>query len=251
MTIPGASLGGALPKAGIVDKKGQLWIAKFPSRNDPGDIGGWEAVAFELAHRAGINMSASMARKFSSPNHTFLTQRFDRTATGKRIHFASAMTLLRYSDGQDFHDGASYLELAEFISMQGANVDEDLEELWRRIVFSICVSNTDDHLRNHGFLLREKGWQLSPGYDINPTETGTGLKLNISENDNALDLDLALSVIDYFRLNKEQALKIIEQVVIAVKGWKTVASKYRLSREEQELKSLAFSKADSWITKSN
>jgi len=249
LTVPGASLGGARPKAGVIDEDGQLWIAKFPSRNDQGDIGGWEAVAYELAQRAGIHMTASKARKFSSPNHTFLTQRFDRTATGKRIHFASAMTLLRYTDGQDFHDGASYLELAEFISMQGVHVDEDLEELWRRIVFSICISNTDDHLRNHGFLLYEEGWQLSPAYDINPTETGTGLKLNISENDNALDLNLALSVIDYFRLNKKQALKIIEQVTTVVKDWKAVSKKYGFSREEQELKSLAFSKADSAMTK--
>lgn len=240
---PGASLGGARPKAGILDKDNRLWIAKFPSRNDRGDIGGWEMVTYELAKRAGIDMAPSQALKFTSQYHTFLTQRFDRSAQGDRIHFSSAMTLLEYNDGNDFQDGASYLELADFITTHGASVESDLAELWRRIVFSICVSNTDDHLRNHGFLLTKSGWRLSPAYDINPIETGTGLKLNISENDNALDLDLALSVIDYFRLEKAQAMDYMQKIIQAVKSWPEVASKFGISRTEQALKSIAFSRA--------
>ena len=149
LVAPGASLGGARPKANIVDNDGRLWIAKFPSRNDQGDIGGWEIVTYELAIAAGINMAESKAQKFSSDNYTFLTKRFDRTDNNERIHFASALTMLSYKDGQDHTDGASYLEIVEFIMSNGANVDQDLEELWRRIVFSICVTNTDDHLRNH------------------------------------------------------------------------------------------------------
>ncbi|MFT7590660.1 MAG: serine/threonine-protein kinase HipA [bacterium] len=212
LIAPGASLGGARPKASIVGKDESLWIAKFPSRNDEGDIGGWEIVTYELAIAAGINMADSKAQKFSSNYYTFLTQRFDRTENGNRIHFASAMTMLGYTDGQDHEDGISYLELAEFIAENGAQVNEDLEELWRRIVFSICVTNTDDHLRNHGFILSDQGWLLSPAYDINPVETGTGLKLNISDNDNSLDLDLAMEVHEFFRLTEDRANEIMEEV---------------------------------------
>lgn len=239
LVAPGSSLGGARPKASIVDADGELWIAKFPSRNDKDDVGGWEIVTHELALASGINMAESRALKLSSDNYTFLTKRFDRTE-GERIHFASALTLLGYRDGQDFHEGISYLELVDFIQRQGANVKRDLEELWRRIVFSICVSNTDDHLRNHGFLLTEEGWRLSPAYDINPVETGTGLKLNISENDNALDLDLALEVSEFFRLTEKRAKEIIEEVKHAIRNWKQIADKYGISKGEQELKSNAF-----------
>jgi len=199
LVAPGSSLGGARPKANVVSSDNSLWIAKFPSRNDGMDIGGWEIVSYELAKSAGINMAESMARKFSTSHHTFLTKRFDRTNKGERIHFASSMTLLGYTDGQDYKDGVSYLDLVEFIVANGASVNIDLEELWRRIVFSICVSNTDDHLRNHGFILTREGWILSPAFDINPVETGSGLKLNISETDNALDLRLPLEVHEYSR----------------------------------------------------
>ncbi len=243
LIAPGSSLGGARPKASVINKDGSLWIAKFPSRSDIGDVGGWEMVTYELALKAGINMAESMAQKFSSNYYTFLTKRFDRKEKNERIHFASAMTMLGYIDGQDHSDGASYLELVEFISNNGANVNEDLEELWRRIVFSICVSNTDDHLRNHGFILSDKGWLLSPAYDINPNENGSGLKLNISENDNALDLDLAMEVHEYFRLTQEKAEEIIKEVKKSVQDWRKIATKYGISKAEQELKSIAFSRA--------
>ena len=237
---PGASLGGARPKASITDAEGALWIAKFPSRSDEFDIGGWEMVAYELAIQAGINMAESQLRKFTSDQHTFMTKRFDRTPKGERTHFASAMTLLGYTDGTDHHQGASYLELVEFLTTNGSNVNQDLEELWRRIVFSICISNTDDHLRNHGFLLTQKGWKLSPAYDINPVETGIGLTLNISDEDNALDLNLALEVSEFFRLKEEKAIEIVEEVKAVVSDWRILADKYGLSRNEQELKASAF-----------
>lgn len=244
LIAPGASLGGARPKASIVDNDGGLWIAKFPSRNDQGDIGGWEIVTYELAQMAGITMAESRAQKFSSDYYTFLTKRFDRNNDGQRMHFASAMTMLGYVDGQDHADGVSYLELVEFLQNNGANVDQDLEELWRRIVFSICVTNTDDHLRNHGFLLTDDGWLLSPAYDINPVETGVGLKLNISDEDNSLDLNLAMEVSEYFRLTEIRATEIIEEVLNAVSCWRETAIKYGISRVEQDLKSLAFRTAN-------
>ena len=240
LVAPGSSLGGARPKASVLDASQQLWIAKFPSKHDDTDMGGWEWVVHRLAHNAGIQMAEGIAKKFSSPNHTFLTKRFDRMPDGQRIHFASAMTLLGYTDGRDYLDGISYLELAEYISTSSASVQEDLEQLWRRIVFSICVSNVDDHLRNHGFVLTAQGWRLSPAYDINPVETGTGLKLNISENDNSLDLGLALEVSPYFRIKKERAPQIIQEVKSAVSNWKGIAKDLGISNQEIEMKARAF-----------
>ncbi len=240
---PGSSLGGARPKASVLDPDNHLWIAKFPSRKDEGDIGAWEMVTYDMAIAASVNMAECQARKFSSDHHTFLTKRFDRTSNGKRLHFTSAMTQLGYTDGADAAAGVSYLELVEFITSNGANVTADLEELWRRIVFNICVSNTDDHLRNHGFILTNGGWILSPAFDINPVETGTGLKLNISDDDNALDLDLAMEVHEYFRLDGKRTSDIIKTVKSSVRKWSDIANKYGISRAEQELKAPAFERA--------
>ncbi|MFT4523584.1 MAG: serine/threonine-protein kinase HipA [Bacteroidia bacterium] len=240
LVAPGSSLGGARPKASVVDNRNHLWIAKFPSKQDGVNIGAWEMVAHKLAHKAGVRMAEAKAQKFTANHHTFLTKRFDRTEDGSRIHFASAMTLLGYTDEKDYTDGISYLELAEFITMFSVQVEADLEQLWRRIVFSICVSNVDDHLRNHGFILTEFGWTLSPAYDINPVETGTGLKLNITQNDNALNLDLARDVISFFRLNSEKAEMIIKEITNAVSHWEKEAKKMGLSNKEIELKARAF-----------
>jgi serine/threonine-protein kinase HipA len=240
LIAPGSSLGGARPKASVLDPEDNLWIAKFPSKQDEKDVGAWEMVVNELGQKAGLNIAQGMVIRLNNKYHTYLTKRFDRTAQGERIHFASAMTLLGYSDGEQ-SAGASYLELMEFISKHGSAVEQDLEELWRRIVFSICIKNTDDHLRNHGFLLTESGWALSPAYDINPNEYGNGLHLNISTDDNSLDIDLALSVAEYFRLDEGKATQIIEQVTERVSGWKQVATKYKLSRSEQEQMAVAFS----------
>lgn len=240
LVAPGSSLGGARPKASIVDENNGLWIAKFPSKHDYADVGGWEKVTHTLALKAGLNLAEAKAQKFSNRHHTFLTKRFDRTPDGKRVHFASAMTLLGYTDGQDHADGISYLELVEFISRAGANVEEDLHELWRRIVFSICVSNIDDHLRNHGFVLTNSGWRLSPAFDINPVETGTGLKLNITENNNALDLDLPMEVLPYFRLSPTKAKAMVNEVKSAVATWDTEAKKMGIPNVEIALKARAF-----------
>lgn len=239
LIAPGSSLGGARPKASVMDAHNNLWIAKFPSRNDDKDIAAWEMITNQLAVNAGINVAEGKLLQFNNKYHTYLTKRFDRTAAGERIHFASAMTLLGHIDGEDA-SGASYLELMEFISRHGAAVEKDLEELWRRIVFSICVKNTDDHLRNHGFLLTEKGWLLSPAYDINPNEYGKGLSLNITDADNSLDLNLAMEVAGYFRLSDDKASQIIQQVSAVVKDWKKVAADYKISNAEQERMSAAF-----------
>jgi serine/threonine-protein kinase HipA len=237
LIAPGASLGGARPKASVLDEKGHLWIAKFPSIKDTHNVGAWEMVVNELAQKAGINIAKGMIRKYNSDNHTFLSQRFDRTGKGDRIHFASAMTLLGQSDGAT---GVSYLHLAEFIMQQGAAVASDLEQLWRRIVFYIAIKNTDDHLRNHGFLLTGNGWRLSPAYDVNPVSFGTGLSLNISETDNSLIFDLAREVAKYFRLTSVKADEIITGTKKVVKEWQHVAAKHKIPSKEQEMMASAF-----------
>ena len=239
LIAPGSSLGGARPKANILDNNGALWIAKFPSGHDTKDMGAWEAVTAEMARKCGIEMAESRAQKFSNRQHTFLTKRFDRI-NGKRIHFASAMTLLGYTDGTKSAEGVSYLELAEWIGRNCNNVSQNLEQLWRRIVFNIAVSNCDDHLRNHGFLLTPKGWTLSPAYDINPDEHGMGLKLNISEDDNSLDFELALSVAAYFGLDNATSDEIINQTKKVVSNWQQLATQYGISRSEQEDNAGAF-----------
>jgi len=230
LIAPGGSLGGARPKASVIDARGELWIAKFPSRNDELNVGAWEFVVHKLAGLAKITTAEAQIKKFSSPHDTFLTKRFDRQQK-QRIHFASAMTLLGKKDGECADTGASYLDLVEFLMQQGSQVQKDLEELWRRIVFNICVSNVDDHLRNHGFILTEKGWRLAPAYDMNPSETGDGLKLNISKDDNSQSLALALEVAKYFRLKKSEANKIIAEVTDAVLQWRNLAKKFCSSKE--------------------
>lgn len=234
LMAPGSSLGGARPKANVQDTDGSLWIAKFPSGNDDKDIGAWEQLIYEMAIQCGIDMAESRIQKFSHHQHTFITKRFDRTADGQRIHFASAMTLLGYTDGVDHQDGVSYLDLVEFLMQNGANIDEDLVKLWTRVVFNICVSNTDDHLRNHGFILTEGGWVLSPAYDINPIEGGNGLKLNIDSEDNSQNLELALSVAPYFRLAPDEAQLIIDHILEVISSWQILAKKMGISRAEIE-----------------
>jgi serine/threonine-protein kinase HipA len=242
LIAPGSSLGGARPKASVLDKNGQIWIAKFPSAKDDYDVGAWEYIANQLAQTVGLNSTEVQLQKFHSDKSTFLTKRFDRKASGGRIHFASAMTLLGYNDGDNYTDGISYLELAEFIITNGANPKEDLIELWKRIVFFIFISNTDDHLRNHGFILTNKGWALSPVYDINPNPFGSGLRLNINETDNSLSIDLALGVAEYFRLNKLEAEKIISDIKQKLTHWETIALMAKVSKSEIALMENAFCK---------
>ena len=240
LLAPGASLGGARPKASVLDPSNNLWIAKFPSIKDEKNVGAWEYVAFCLAKKCGLNIADGEIKKLSNKSHTFLTKRFDRNEMGQRIHFASAMTMLGRVDGADQNNGVSYMEIAEFLIRNGSDTNNDLEELWRRIVFNISIKNTDDHLRNHGFLLTEKGWKLSPAFDVNPNEFGSGLSLNISETDNALDFDLAISVAEYFRVTKLKANKIIKQIKASIPEWRKVAQDVGISKAEQDRMSIAF-----------
>lgn len=240
LIAPGASLGGARPKASVTDTEGNLWIAKFPSASDEYDIGAWEMVVLQLAHQAELNVPTAQIQQFSGRHHTFLSRRFDRTDHQHRIHFASAMTLLGQLDGADYTAGTSYLDLAAIIQQQGTRVKENLRELWSRIVFNILVKNTDDHLRNHGFLLGANGWELSPAYDMNPNPRGTGLTLNISEDDNSLDTELALHVAKHFRLKADEAKARLKEIQDAVDRWRTVATNFGLSRKEQEFVANAF-----------
>lgn len=235
---PGSSLGGARPKASVIDENKHLWIAKFPNASDEVDVGAWEFLCYQLAIKAGIEMFPCKIQRYSSPYHTFLTKRFDRKGE-KRIHFSSAMTQLEYYDGEDA-EGASYLELAEFLTNYGSNTQADLAQLWRRLVFNLAISNTDDHLRNHGFLLTNKGWQLSPAYDLNPLVSKRGLHLNITDNDNSLDYGLAFKVAEFFNLTKTQANKIYDEVLTVVSRWQELAQKLGIGRAEQLIKQAAF-----------
>ena len=239
LIAPGSSLGGARPKATIAVPDGSLWIAKFPSRDDHSNVSAWEYAVMQMARECGMNVPECKLEKFSKYGSTFLTKRFDRQGK-KRIHFSSAMTLLGKTDGGDSQEGSSYLELAEFIMRYGAEPERDLRELWRRIVFSIAVSNTDDHLRNHGFLLSNAGWRLSPAYDINPNSQGYGLSLNISESDNALDFSLARQVAPDFRLSIREAESILKKTTGTVSRWKTYANAVGIPRSEQETMQTAF-----------
>lgn len=239
LIAPGSSLGGARPKANILDEHKHLWIAKFPSKNDTIDKAAWEFLSYQLALKAGINMSESKMSKVLGKYNTFFTKRFDRIKS-ERIHFASAMTLTGNNEEILRNTTASYLDIAEVIQQYGANVNADLAQLWKRIVFNIVISNTDDHLRNHGFILCDKGWLLSPAYDINPSVDKSGLSLNIDLDNNDLDIELAKSVGEYFRLNVTEMNKIIEEVLLAVKQWRNIANEIGIVSMEQELMRGAF-----------
>ena len=239
LMAPGSSLGGARPKANILDEDKNLWIAKFPSKNDTIDKALWEYLAYQLAINSGIKMAPSRIEKVSGNYHTFFTKRFDREDR-ERIHFASAMTMTGNSEDTIRDNPASYLEIAEFIQNYGTNIDDNLEQLWRRIIFNIAISNTDDHLRNHGFILTDKGWILSPAYDLNPSIYKNGLALNIDVDNNALDFELAKSVGEYFRLSIDQMDIIIKEVTSAVSNWEYVAKRIDIHKKEQELMNRAF-----------
>lgn len=240
LIAPGSSLGGARPKANVRDADGHLWIAKFPSKNDEVDSGAWEYVLHQLAQAVGIAVPPAQTQVFSQRHHTFLVRRFDRLNQDQRVHFASAMTLLGYQDGHDHQAGASYLELVEWLETYGAAPTEDIRELWRRIVFSVLVSNTDDHLRNHGFLLSPQGWRLSPAYDLNPNPRGIGLSLNISETDNRLDLSLCLEVANWFRWEKTEAEGFLRTATEQVSRWETLAQSLGIPQAERVLMAPAF-----------
>ena len=238
---PGSSLGGARPKATVVDPKNQLWIAKFPSKNDENDTGAWEMVAHDLAGLCGLIVPEAKLEKFSALGSTYIVKRFDRIGN-QRVHFASAMTLLGKTDGASAADGSSYLDIAAFIKANGAKPKADLIELWKRIVFNMAITNTDDHLRNHAFILTSTGWVLSPLFDVNPVPYGDELSLNVNEDDNRIDIELAVQTAVLFGIAKSDAHAYAAQVLETVReNWDKIAAKYGLSRREIEEMKPAFS----------
>ena len=200
---PGTSLGGARPKANVTAPDGTLWIAKFPSVRDEHDVGALEYETSVLARKVGLNVPETKAQKFSRAGTTFFSKRFDRDGE-RRIHYASAMTMLGATDGEDGH---SYLEIAEFIARSSADPEADLHELWNRMAFCQLVRNTDDHLRNHGFLLTPKGWRLSPMFDVNPDPNG---------GESALEMGDLIGDADYYRLTKSAAQERYAELKLAV-----------------------------------
>ena len=242
LLAPGSSLGGARPKASVLAPDGSMWIAKFPSKHDDFDSGAWEMVVHELAVMCGISVPEAKAEEFSTLGTTFLVKRFDRTDKG-RIHFSSAMTMLGKSDGADATDGSSYLEMVSFLKANGAKPKDDIIQLWKRIVFGMAVSNTDDHFRNHGFLLTESGWVLSPMYDVNPDVFGEYLSLNVDTDNSKIDLDLAIEASKYYGIMKKDAVILADEIIHTVDdNWRALAGRYGISRSETERMSLAFSR---------
>lgn len=235
---PGSSLGGARPKANVIDSQGNLWIAKFPSKKDDYDVGAWEKTAYDLARICGLKTVDTAIQSFSKLGSTFLIKRFDRDKE-KRIHFASAMTMLNKIDGDD---SGSYLDIVDFLKANGAAPIEDIKELWNRIVFNMAINNTDDHLRNHGFLLEKNGWRLSPVYDINPVPYGDRLSLTVDGFDNMIALDLVLGSAQYFGLTEKEAKDRIKFILETVNNnWEQLATRNNISHQEIEYMRPAFS----------
>lgn len=240
LIAPGSSLGGARPKASVIAPDGSLWIAKFPSKHDDFNSGAWEMVVHEMAKKCGLTVPEARIEKFSKLGSTFLIKRFDRDGS-HRIHFSSAMTMLGKVDGDNRTEGSSYLEIVSFLKANGAAPKRDLEELWKRIVFSMAVSNTDDHFRNHGFLLAENGWTLSPMYDVNPDVYGEYLSLNVDDNDSIIDYELARDAASYYGLSIKQAEQGIADIRFVVeKNWAILAKEFGMSRNEIERMRPAF-----------
>lgn len=241
LLVPGSSLGGARPKASVIDKAGNLCIAKFPKKDDNNNNVLWEAVALTLAEKAGLNVQR-WELTTALGKAVLLLKRFDRTGGGQRIPFLSAMTMLNANDGES--NEYSYLDLAEIIRTKGVNITNDMKELWHRMLFSVLISNTDDHLRNHGFLrINAAGWQLSPLYDVNPSSDRTGnLQLNIDENSSTASVELVMSVAEYFRLNKAEAEKILNQTRSAIAKWRDVAKALGIGAGEIARMAAAFEK---------
>jgi len=255
LLAPGSSLGGARPKATVKDESGQLWIAKFPSNHDEYDTGAWEKTTSDLARLSGLNVPETKQNVFSPKGTTFMAKRFDRLYGGsqvRRVHYASALTLLGKVDGANHNDGSSYLDMADFIKNNSIQPKKDLEELWNRIVFSILVSNTDDHLRNHDFILTENGWKLSPLFDVNPNPIGNELSLNITEDNNLKNLSLALDTAKYYDLPFEKAKENAIRIATVVKdNWEKMAKRNGCSPAEIESMRSAFEDKGIYQTRRN
>ena len=238
LVTPGASLGGARPKANFTEADGSLWIGKFPARDDDRDVGAWELVVHGLALKAGVDVPAAKAVRLNNEFHTFCVQRFDR-ANATRRFYASAMTLLR----KEQSEGTSYLELAQFLRGKGdgAHTDADLEQLFRRVAFNVAIGNRDDHLRNHGFVLGATGWRLAPAFDVNPNIDKAEHVLNIDDADNRPSLQTVLTTAAFYGLTEERGKQIVEEVASAVDGWENLARQAGIARGDVELTVGAFS----------
>lgn len=238
LLAPGSSLGGARPKASVIDKKGNLCIAKFPKKDDFTNNVLWEAVALTLAKNCGLKVQEWSLHKAGTKD-VIVLKRFDRKGE-QRVPFLSAMSMLNAVDNDS--QTHSYMEIADAIRQYGATPNEDLTELWKRIVFSILISNTDDHLRNHGFLyVNEGGWRLSPLYDVNPSNDNKNvLSTYITEYDNSQSLDLALEVSEYFDIMPETAKNIITDMKKQTAQWQQVAQNIGLSKSEINKMECAF-----------
>lgn len=238
LVAPGASLGGARPKANFTQSDGSLWIAKFPARDDDRDVGAWEHVVHRLAQKAGVDVPPAKSIALGKGFHTFCVQRFDR-ANGARRFYASAMTLLRKTQSE----GTSYLELAQFIRSQGDAewADADLAQLFRRVAFNVAVGNRDDHLRNHGFVLGETGWRLAPAFDVNPNIDKAEHVLNIDDIDNRPSLETVLGSAAFYGLGEDDARRVVEEVATAVDGWQDAARMAGIAGADVALTAGAFS----------
>lgn len=235
---PGTSLGGARPKASVIDEDGRLTAAKFPSRKDDYDVGLWEYFCHVMGRKAGLNVAETSVIP-EEDYHILLSKRFDRNDSGKRIHFASALTLLGLTDGDNASTGYGYPDIVDFIIQNGSNVEQNLEELYRRIAFYIIVGNSDDHFRNHGFLLTRKGWELSPAYDINPT-LADNQSLLINRSTSESDLNILLESAEDYMLATEKAKTIIDEVKSAMKSWRSEAQRLGLPQRDIEMFSQRF-----------
>lgn len=241
---PGSSLGGARPKANVMDEQGQLWIAKFPSRNDSYDVGAWEMLANDLARAVGINVPSAHIERFQKTGSTFLVKRFDRVLIGQQLqrrHMSSAMNELGAKDGESAQ--YSYLHLAEILETKSTRAQQDLHELWTRIAFNICIGNTDDHLRNHAFLYNHSDeLALAPAYDMNPDPDKGWLSLNIDLDDPSKDIRKAVDVAEYFRYHKEEAVNRIKEMQTKIQSTIPMLFKrYHISESEQKRMQRAFS----------
>ena len=245
LLAPGSSLGGARPKAPVKAPDGSLWLAKFPSRHDEVDVGAWEMVAHDLAAECGLRVPEAKCVAFSKRGSTFLVRRFDREGK-QRIPFASGMTMLGRQDND--HD-ASYLDLLDFILQHNIHPKEAEQELWKRIVFNLLISNTDDHLRNHGFLLMGGGWTLSPLYDVNPIPYGHELSLNITYDDATMSLVSATETAPLYEIAKSEAERLISDMArMIVQHWQQLAKKYHIKNESVDRMRPAFSLAETAAT---
>ena len=225
---PGTSLGGARPKANVVDTDGKLYVAKFPSKKDLDNTELFEHFSHRLAAKAGINVAKTRTIKISKDRDILLSERFDRTMDGKRIHFASAMSLLGLDDGAGSSTGNGYLDIVDFILQGCTDVRQNLRELYRRVAFNIMFGNTDDHFRNHGFLLTPKGWTLSPAYDINPGAKSHQCLL-VDQYTEQSDINALFSASENYMLERQEAAEIIEEVRAAIKDWRKIAAELQIS----------------------